>query len=275
MQDAIASLPTGALHQYFTPDTLKAVASHAASLPSEEVCGLIVRNHDGAIEVIESPNVAIDKQSSFAIDPKLYAAMKEYGKIEAIYHSHCSDDQPAQFGFDDIRQSKRSHHPYLLYHGITKEWDYFEPDNLNPFPLQQRNGLPQSIDFYLGWQWVWNRADCYTLLRNYYRGVVGIDLADYERSHSPKRQHLHPYKSFDVGMPEIDFVKLPPNSKLQNHDVMLMAIEGDVSHHCAIITDANQKHFIHHYTHQLSEKAIWGEAYIDNCTSHWRYRSLM
>lgn len=259
----------------FDASVLEAIDSHASGHADSEVCGLIVQNKAGAIEVVESANVAEDSKTTFTIDPKLHAAYQQAGKILAVYHSHWSNEQPAMLGFDDVRFSKRSSIPYLLFHAIDRTFDYYDPHDLNPFPLQQRNGTPQSIEFYLGWQWAWGRADCYVLMRNYFKGMLSIELPDHERASEPKRQFTSKYKLFLEALPEMGFTQLPINTKQQNNDVLLLHDTSGHPVHVGVVVDAEKGYFIHHWDNtRLSSQDVWGESWRDNAHSIFRWKDL-
>lgn len=245
----------------FPGSALERVAAHAEFYSEEEVCGFLIERESGEIECVESENTAASRKTSFKLDRRQFDKESESGRVLALYHSHWADWSAAELSVEDIRQSKKSGIPYLLYHPIEKTWDYYDPNDLDPFPLVENicEASPTSLDFYLGWRWAWARADCYTLMRHYYRGLLGIDLPDFDRAPTPEEQLTGVWDRFAEAMPSIGFVLLDPDEPLRDHDLLLMRMNGDVTHHCGVITNAQTPEFIHHLAYpRVSEKRVYG-----------------
>jgi proteasome lid subunit RPN8/RPN11 len=261
----------------FDETVLVRIQTHAEIFPDQEVCGMIGRDREtDAIDVLESDNLAPDPKAGFVIDRKYFDQLSEKYEILALYHSHFADDHPGYLSFEDIRQSKRSKLPYLLFHATDKTWDYFDPASLNPFPLQERSGTPQVVEFYLGWPWVWGRSDCWTVALYYYRGMLGLDLPDFDRAPTPGEQITGSWDRFTEAMPSIGFVPVDLDSPLQQHDLVLMTMEGEVAHHCGIITDIHKPEILHHLQPpRVSEKRVYGAYWRDVTVQRLRWKELM
>lgn len=261
----------------FPGAVLNRIASHAEFFSEEEVCGFVIKRDSGEVEAIESENTSADRRSSFKINRKLFDKESESGQILALYHSHWADWSAADLSVEDIRQSKKSGIPYLLYHPIEKAWDYYDPHSLDPFPLVENicEASPTSLDFYLGWRWVWARADCYTLLRHYYRGLLGIDLPDFDRAPDPEAQLSGTWTRFSETIPTIGFTPLEASESLRDHDLLLMRMQGDIVHHCGIITNAQIPEFIHHLAYpRVSEKRTYGAYWREITVQRFRWKEF-
>jgi proteasome lid subunit RPN8/RPN11 len=260
------------------PDVaLTRIVTHSEICPDSEVCGFLIKRADGEIECIESDNTALNPKTGFKIDRQLFDKEGESGQVLALYHSHWADWHSAELSVEDIRQSKKLGIPYLLYHPIEKIWDYYDPNSLDPFPLVESicESSPTSIDFYLGWRWVWARADCYTLMRHYYRGLLNIDLPDFDRAPTPEEQLTGTWDRFAEAMPAIGFVPVDSGEPLRDHDLLLMRMNGEVTHHCGIITNAEKPEFIHHLAYpRVSDRRMYGAYWKEITVQRLRWKEF-
>jgi hypothetical protein len=266
-----------------TPEIKQTIAQYAHSEPDEEVCGLVLKSG----EVVPSQNLANDRTTHFILDDYCsLLALSAKSDVAAVYHSHCLDDQPRimqysgqdedeNWQYGDIYHSQRSRLPYILYHTVEESWDYYDPNGLHPFPLD--NTLePTDINFYLRWQWLVGRSDCYTQMRSYYRAIVGIELPEVERTPDPDGFLQPGWDKFRDGLVANDFVALEPGTKLQLHDVPLMRYRGENWHHVGVISDAEKCHMIHHYGgRRLSDRVIYGGDWLTATHRVYRHKSLM
>lgn len=258
------------------------IKDHAASKPNEEVCGYAFLDEGFSIPM---NNVDPDPVNHFAIDPDDHLAIIETFANPVIYHTHHGDDVPGTLSDRDIIASKALKIPYLLVHTDYNHIDYFDPASINPYPLLDNPYHPSEVDFYLGVPWAFERSDCYALFRNYYRGVLGIELNDYPRGASPADVTLKTWNLFTDNYEREGFRKLDDDEPLQLHDVILMTLVGSQVHHCAIVIDADKRHCIHTTCLQandgtlipkLSERFVYGHrGYWVDCTRLIiRHRSL-
>ena len=211
------------------------IRDHALSNSDIETCGYWLPSSDS---LLVCENVANNPKTSFTIDPDYHISVVKRFPNAVIFHSHLGDDTPAILSQRDIIASKSLKMPYLVHHVDFNEWDYFDPANLNPYPLKNNPYSPDMIEFYLGIPWQWERFDCYSLWRNIYKGILGIDLRDFSRGGnegvvtSPNwNQYLENYESQG-------FTAISKDEPLQNWDVLLMCLLGTQIHHALIVVDA-------------------------------------
>ena len=224
---------------FVIPEIIKsAIQDLAMTNPMEEVCGYAVL---ASGLVLPCENVAEDKAKTFGIDPETHLETMERHSDAIIYHSHVTDAVPAILSEADILASKALNIPYLVYHVDFAEWDYYDPSNLDPYPLVENPHPIDSVEFYLGKRWCWERFDCYTLFRNFYRGVLGIQLKDFSRKGGEESIASPDWNQYVDNYESQGFRKLEPNAPLQNYDVLLMNLVGNQIHHAAIVVDAQKK----------------------------------
>lgn len=220
------------------PDKVKAlIRLEAEKDRSIECCGYWIRDKD---LIIPAKNTHSKPGHNFSIDGNFHASMIDRYPDAIIYHSHIGEDTASLLSHQDIESSKRSKVPYLVYHVDFKEWDYYDSSNLNPYPLVSINYSEDCLDFYLGSPWQWDRFDCYSLFKNYYRGMLGIKLRDFSRKGEEGivtdpnwNQYVNNYESQG-------FLSKPLDSELHKNDVMLMTLIGDRIHHALIVVDTER-----------------------------------
>ena len=258
---------------FIIPEQIKTkIAALARANSEEEICGYAVLATN---LVMPCENLATDKARTFRIDPDIHLQVLEAHSDAIIYHSHRGDDTAAILSETDIVASKALKMPYLLFHVDFAEWDYYDPSGLDPYPLLESPHSPKSVEFYLGHRWAWERWDCYSLFRNFYRGFLGIELKDFSRKGgedsiaSPDwNQYVQNYKSQG-------FRKLEPNEPIQNYDVLLMCLVGHQIHHSAIVVDAEKNQAIQMLGNdRLSEKFVITDSHLARTRLVIRHENL-
>lgn len=211
------------------------IRKYALDNSNQEVCGYWLPSSN---TILKTENVAHDPVNSFTIDPDYHLSVVKRFPNAIIFHSHLGESTPAILSQRDIISSKALKMPYLLYHVDFDEWDYFDPNSLDSYPLVENPYSPDMIEYYLGKPWQWDRWDCYTLWRNIYKGILDIELRDFSRGGnegavlSPSwNQYLENYESQG-------FTAVSKEQPLQNWDVLLMCLIGTQIHHALIVVDA-------------------------------------
>jgi proteasome lid subunit RPN8/RPN11 len=230
------------LSKFFKPDTLSAIALHADSHVAEEVCGYVLNND----EVMCCENVAENKAEHFLIDPDVHDRAIAAG-VKAIYHSHWSEYTDAFLSPNDINMSRAGKIPYLLYHTAFQEWDYYDPNDVYPYPLNPPKWTPDQIGYYLGWQFSYGRSDCWTLVRAWYKNKLGIELFDYPRGEDEDEIEQESWDLVEKSYKREGFRKLDRDEPMEEHDLLIMNLNGVQAHHLAIVTDMFQERGIHHF----------------------------
>lgn len=245
-----------------TESVCSKIKAIAQSKPTQEVCGYISAKG----RVVQRPN--------YAEDPSDDAAWDAPDNAIAIFHSHWKDSHDGWLSPTDIHWAKYRNKPSILYHVGFDAWDLFNPAWHHPFPLRATTD-PKSIDHYKGYPWIWSRADCWSIVLYYYRGMLGIDVGDAKRSDDPNEYVQSGWNRYDQELPEHGFVRLDKGTPLQDHDLVVMSITADTPHHIGVITSANDGMILHHFGgRRLSEEETY-KPWLQDCTlSRWRYREF-
>lgn len=220
--------------KFIIPDNIKALISEYANLTDKEVCGYWIPSKD---LVTPANNTHKTPESNFSIDGNYHVSIITRYPDAVIYHSHIGEATPSLLSHQDIECSKRMKVPYLTYHRDYREWDYFDPENLNPYPLIDNPYSIEIIDFYLGIPWQWDRFDCYSLFRNYYQGMLGIKLREFSRKGDEGSVIIPTWNQYTDNYESQGFTSIALDSTLQKNDVLLMTLVGEQIHHAVIVID--------------------------------------
>ena len=243
------------------------IIAHSSYQPEMEICGLICEND----EVVPCPNVARNPQEQFEISTDYFLEINAANRVKAVYHSHWQDTDESWLSEADIANSKALKLPYILYHSTFGEWDFYDPNNLYPYPLIPNPHKPKQLEFYLGWLFQYNRSDCYTLFRSFYKGMLDIELPDYPRGDIEETTSPN-WDMFAENFKECGFRKLNPDEPLQINDVLLMNIVGDRTHHAAILLDPKTGKALHNLgERRLSELFMYGGYWEERTRAVIRY----
>lgn len=257
------------INEFFRPNVLNKIKKHATDYPDQEVCGVVL-NVDGIQKAYYGKNVAEDVTTHFELDDVTYRKSFEHDLV-AIYHSHHDPDSSGYLSSEDIHQSKNFEIPYLLYHPYLKCWDYFDPKlTENPHPLT-RVGDPKTLGYYLNWQWQWDRCDCCSLFRAYYKGMLGIELEDYPRALNSNAVFEDGWSDFETVLPQRGFERA--SGRVLKNDVILMCLEGTTSHHIGVMVDSNRILHLYNTTYPSRIDFYEGSSWERVTRSVWRLKT--
>ena len=243
------------------PKIKKAILAHAKAEYPNESCGVIVGG-----EYIPCVNVAKDKRNFFEFDPiELVGAEKE-GRIDVYVHSH-PDGTTNPSVIDRIQ---------MAFHG--KPWMITDGTNI---AKHEPDGYVAPL---LGREYYHGVLDCYSLVRDYYKRELNIDLANYKRNdvwwESADNKPLYMDNFAAEGFVEV--------SDVQKHDLILCRL-GRTEHvnHALIflgdgtVTSENMPPVmgdslvLHHPYGGISLRDIYSEQWQRRAAVIIRHRSLL
>ena len=208
----------------------EAALAHAKDQDPKESCGLLL-NIKGKEKYFPCRNLSMTAFQCFIIDPEDYIRADNTGDIIAVIHSHpVTPPVPSQSDKVACEQSG------LVWHIVnpkTESWGYLKP-----------TGYKAPI---LGREWAWGVTDCYTLVRDWYKEKLNINLIDWHRPTTLEEFNKNPM--FEKCAEETGFRELRSDEKLINGDLLFMSILSNNLNHVAIFVDGD---VLHHLTDRLS-----------------------
>jgi len=224
---------------------LEDIFEHAKSCYPKECCGLIVmikRRH----RYKPCRNITNNK-GSFVIHPEDYADAEDSGDVLKVVHSHCNQNaKPSQA---DLVGCEKSGIPWVIVSWPTKQVREFKPTGYEA-PL-------------IGREFIHGTIDCYSLIRDYYKQELGIELLDFVRPDNwwHKKGNLYLENFGKAGFVETD--------QLEKHAVILMQIGSPVPNHAAIHLGDNI--ILHHVQKRLSCREVYGGYWKKNTWAILKY----
>ncbi|MEO8642653.1 MAG: C40 family peptidase [Pseudomonas sp.] len=216
--------------------------AHALAEYPRESVGLVVAVR-GKPTYVPCRNQS-EEPDHFILHPEDYAAAEDMGDIVVVVHSH--PDAGPEPSLHDIASHAASRMAWWIV-GLkdgTAAWH--EMPAAGELPLEGRVFVHGVID-------------CYTLVRDYYRQVLGITLPDFHR----KDDWWHNGGNLYVdNFAKTGFV---PVDTPEQGDLIVMAIGSPTPCHGAIWLDGDV--LLHHLYGRLSCKEVYGRAYRE-CTTH-------
>ena len=207
-----------------------AARAHAKDQDPKESCGLLL-HIKGKEKYFPCRNLSMTAFQCFIIDPEDYIKADNTGDIIAVIHSH--PVTPPVASQSDKVACEQSGLVWHIVNPKTESWGYLEP-----------TGYKAPI---LGRQWAWGVTDCYTLVRDWYKEKLNIDLIDWHRPTTLEEFNKNPM--FEKCAEKTGFRELRPDEKLINGDLLFMSIFSNNLNHVAIFVDGD---VLHHLTDRLS-----------------------
>ena len=221
--------------------TLNKAIEHAKSVFPKDSCGLAVVV-TGKEVYYPCANLGDTPSEHFKMSHEDFARAEDLGEVIALIHSHPNMVATASEG--DLVSCEAN--------GI--EWHILS--------LFQENGeivfkginsiKPKNYEAPLvGRMFYYGVLDCYTLIRDYYKRTLNMDLPMFQSEDEwwlkGKNLYVDHYK-------EVGFVDV--TGSMQPHDVIFMQIRSPVANHAgAYLGDGL---FLHHFYGRLSTKDVYG-----------------
>lgn len=105
-------------------DTIRnKLIAYAESSPTREVCGLVVYDSNGDLDIVKMENAAKDTEKFFALDPATVYFHDNH--TVGIFHSHVSTDEtPSTFDEASCYSCNRE---FFIYSLVSKKFHVLKP----------------------------------------------------------------------------------------------------------------------------------------------------
>jgi len=235
-----------------TDDIKNRILEHAKEESPKESCGLLIVKK-GRVVYKKCKNIADLPKECFVLASDDYIKAEEEGEIVAVAHSHTF--QPPIPSDGDKVACEKSGVPWFIVNPQTEKWGYCEPSGFE---------LP-----YVGRKFQFGIIDCYSLVRDYFKKELNLQLRDYYRCDNfwEKGQSLYEDNFMKEG-----FVKIPVD-EIRKHDLLFMHLAANLPNHAAIYVGDQQ--VLHHVQGRLSSRDILGEYYMKNIAFAARHKTLL
>lgn len=231
----------------------QAMHAHAAAEAPRECCGLVIEHvEDGKLLYVACRNVAPGGgDDRFRIDAADYAMAEDQGNVLGIVHSH--PNASANPSMADRVGCERSGLPWLIV-----GW----PSGVICAVAPEGWQAP-----YVGREFHHGVLDCYTLIQDWYRRELGLELPDFEREDDwwAKGGDLYMQGFASAGFAAV-------GGEPRRHDVVLMQVVSDVANHGAVYLGDGQ--MLHHLHGRLSGRDVYGGYWQRHTRALLRHRSL-
>ena len=230
---------------------IEEILKHAKETPKIEICGVIIV-FKGREKYIRCKNIA-ETADHFIIDPEDYAKAEDLGEITTIVHSHpFNTPEPSEADLIGIELTK------LL-------WIIVNP-NTEEYTITSPTGYKAPL---VGRRFAHGVLDCYTIIRDYYKETLNIDLINFFRQDDwwHKGQHLYRDNFEKAGFVEVDI------KNLRIHDVLIICNGATEPNHGAVYLGDGR--MLHHVQGRLSSIDIFGGFWLQNLWKVVRHRDLL
>ena len=232
-------------------DLKKEILTHAKEESPKEGCGLIIVRK-GRKRYKRCKNVSDVPKETFVLAINDYVKAEEEGEIIAVVHSHPFERPEPSIG--DKVACEKSNLPWIIVNPTIEEWGYCEPSGFE-LPL-------------VGREFNFGIVDCYSLVRDYFKQELNIEIRDYFREDKfwEKGNSLYEDNYDKEGFRKVSL------DEIQKHDVLLIHLEANLPNHAAVYLGNQQ--ILHHVQGRLSSRDILGEYYIKNTAFVARHNTL-
>jgi hypothetical protein len=228
---------------YFLDAHKTAIIAHSndAASRGHEHCGVIAM--DGT-DIVYAPmqNVAIDPSNNFEFDADEWESIE--GSTLAIVHSHYRDDHSGELTPMDIETARMFGKAIVVYHARFGTWDCWGPNDWYPWPMRLKPNHAATLNDFIGWPFIYGRADCWALARGWYMGVLGIRLKDYPRGSIIQLEYPN-FNPFMESFKSFGFTQVADDD-IQDNDVLILRMGRNGATHCAVVIDAANGLGLHH-----------------------------
>lgn len=146
--------------------SLNEIKQYAILSKPEECCGLVLETLTG-VKIWPTENCSeYDRTKTFKIHPFEVIKIEDQGKLIGIYHSHNSPSKERIFSELDIRNAQIHKIMSIVYNTVEEQFCF----------LTETSQLK-----YLGRKFLIGQNDCFSLIHDYFKNELKIELGNYPR----------------------------------------------------------------------------------------------
>tara|TARA_R100000008_G_C3571679_1_gene162567 strand:- start:393 stop:1229 length:837 start_codon:yes stop_codon:yes gene_type:complete len=145
------------------------IISHSKREYPNECGGLILRSQDEDVELVtlQLKNLSSNPQEEFVIGKEAIDLCRN--DIEFIYHSHTKGQK--SFSVRDKMVSEKLNVPLVLFDHKNNNFDFYHPNGFIAPLIGRTWGDTNSC----------NKIGCFSVVRDYYKKVLNIEMPDYDK----------------------------------------------------------------------------------------------
>lgn len=232
------------------------IKQHAQDEYPRESCGLVV-NIDGVDTYVRCRNLAENPGEQFVMQGEDYADAADRGNVVALVHSHPNASaQPSDADRVMCEASEMTWH--IISIGKTDQFEFSDLKTIVPTgweaPLRGR-------------QFAHGILDCYTLVQDFYKRELHIQLGAYDRQDEwwNKGGDLYSMDRLTAeGFYEVS------RDNLQRGDMIIMQIRSPVPNHAGVYLGDGT--MLHHMHGRLSDVVPYGGMWTESTRRIVRHR---
>lgn len=212
-----------------------------------ESCGFLLETG----EIFHCENISESPTVEFVIDTKIYNRLDKKPGIKAIWHSHTNGNK--KFTAADVDLVNRTQKPLVLYSVQHNELKAVDPSGNTPL---------------LGREFVYGVADCFSLVRDWYKQERSIELPNYPRSSDDPVWDKSEWDWIDKEYARLGF---KPVERPEYGDVIAMSLGSNTLgiNHMAVYLGEDK--FIHQLNDRVSRIDVWGNPWTGYTIKFLRY----
>ena len=239
---------------------LKEIEDHCKSNPEEESCGMVYRCESSQLlKVYKCKNTAEDPRETFRISPIDFLSCKEKGEAVCVYHSHPTGGEISEY---DLMNSSGHSIPYVMFNLENNKF-YYSDDSLAPF---------------LGREFEYAKADCFSIVEDYYENVLGINLLVPDTNEkvirtTEEKDFSDSFNIIEEGLPKVGFKKVLLDSfdEIKKYDLLSFKLVNKPRH---VGIAVSKSFFLHQMAERLSCVEFLTDAYKRKIINVWRHQEL-
>jgi len=231
---------------------IQEMVAHACEIPLEEVCGLVVTNGTKS-KLLKGSNIAQYRHLHFDMDPEVFLRVPEGWEVIASYHSHPSGTvTPSEA---DRVTCEASRLPMYIVSAFNNQHFDLKPNGYRA-PYERR-------------PYVLGVLDCWSLVKDWYRWELGIDVPAFDNERQPYSRGESVYVRNIEAAGFVDIGDMP----VQHGDLMLIQVGPTGPNHAAIWLEGGR--ILHHVTDRVSKQDHWAGYWVQHMTHHLRHKQRL
>lgn len=224
-----------------------------------EACGFVVKKGK-KVKAIEMPNESPNPKNQFLMNPTAWSDAEELGEILGVWHTHINGTPKPSDA--DLAGCESTEVPWFILN-VSSVGNSFEFSNVT---VTNPTGWKPTL---IGRPYVYGTFDCWSLVVDYYKQNLGIELSnDYPRI---KEFWRHGKPFFSQHYADEGLVKVT-DGKYEDGDVLMLQTDssGEINH-VGIYIGNDQ--FLHHPQDRLSKTDVYGGYWLKHTVLHLRHIS--